>query len=145
MSQRLLLALLLGVAALSCSSERTADGESDPIPNRHVRPIVDEGGKTLLWANEDDDGNVQWFDMTAATIDPDRFQYGIGKDTIASVDDPQFVSPDDPLLAERGVSGKTRVLGVSLEGESRAYPVAVMNVHEVVNDRFGERAYAVLW
>ena len=79
------------------------------------------------------------------TIDPRRFQYGIGKDTIPSIDEPVFVPFDDARVAEADISLETRVLGVVLEGEARAYPVHVMDRHEVVNDRFGGSAYAVLW
>ena len=34
---------------------------------------------------------------------------------------------------------------VEIDGIARAYPVGVMSMHEVVNDRFGEKAYAVFW
>ena len=145
---RLFLIVSLTLASISCSpAEESVIAEIDPdvIPNQHDRPIVEENGRRLLWANEDDEGNVEWFDMTDSTLDPVRFQYGVGKDTIDSVDQPQFVAVDDPRLAERGVTRETEVLGVAIDGTARAYPVALMDMHEVVNDRFGERAYAVLW
>jgi hypothetical protein len=133
-----------------CSGHRGADEaelETDPdaIPDQHDRPIVEEDGRRLLWANEDEEGGVEWFDMTDSAIDPVRFQFGIGKDTIDSVDRPQFVPFDDPRLTERGVTRETEVLGVKIDGISRAYPVALMSLHEVINDRFGETAFAVLW
>jgi hypothetical protein len=133
-----------------CSGERGAgetDIETDPdaIPDQHDRPIVEEDGRRLLWASEDEQGDVEWFDMTDSAIDPVRFQFGIGKDTIDSVDRPQFVPFDDPRLTERGVTRETEVLGVEIDGIARAYPVALMDMHEVVNDRFGETAFAVLW
>ena len=37
------------------------------------------------------------------------------------------------------------MLGVAIDGIARAYPVNVMDLHEVVNDRFGDKSYAVLW
>ena len=43
------------------------------------------------------------------------------------------------------VPRETRVLGVEIDGIARAYPVSVMSRHEVVNDDFGGKAYAVLW
>jgi len=116
-----------------------------PDPDRHDRPIIDENGRRLLWAGEDAEGNVEWFDMTGSTVDPQRFQYGIGKDSIPSIDDPEFVAPDDPRLRARGITPKTPVLGVFLNKIARAYPVKVMDEHEVVNDDFGGQAFAVLW
>jgi hypothetical protein len=115
------------------------------IPDLHDRPIVDEEGRTLLWATQDAGGNVEWFDMTGATIDPRRFQFGIGRDSIMSIDAPEFVPVDDPRVAERGISLDTPVLGVQIEGIARAYPVRLMDLHEVVNDEFAGKAYAVLW
>jgi len=137
---RLVLPLLAVTALVAC-----ADEEPETIRNRHDKPIVEENGRRLLWAGEDDEGAIEWFDMTDSTIDPHRFQYGIGKDVIESIDRPEFVRADDPRLAERGVTHETEVLGVRIEGIARAYPVLVMSIHEVVNDRFGEAAYAVLW
>jgi hypothetical protein len=133
-----------------CNGRRAAPGdvaEIDPnaIPNQHEQPIVEEDGRRLLWASESDDGDIEWFDMTDSTVDPYRFQYGIGKDTIPSIDDPTFVAGDDPRLAERDITAETEVLGVVIDGIARAYPVKIMDGHEVVNDHFGDRAFAVLW
>lgn len=138
----------VAVVALSfgCApSQPPVEAVTEEIPDRHERPIVERDGKRLLWAGEDPDGTVHWFDVTDAEIDPTRFQYGIGRDTIAPIDDPIFVAPDDPRLAERGVTPNWSVLGVEIDGEARAYPVPVMSRHEVVNDRFGGEAFAVLW
>lgn len=115
------------------------------IPDRHERPIVQENGKTLLWAGEDEAGNVEWLDMTDGLVDPRRFQFGIGLDKITPVDEPVFVAANDPLLAERGVGPETRVLGIQLEGVARAYPVKVLDRHEIVNDDFEGEPYAVFW
>jgi hypothetical protein len=136
----------LALLSLAVATTTAVDAEEpEVVNNRHDRPIVEEDGRRLLWAGEDDEGSVEWFDMTGSTIDPQRFQFGIGKDVIASVDRPEFVPFDDPRLAERGISRETDVLGVEIDGIARAYPVSLMSMHEVVNDRFGDKAYAVLW
>ena len=114
---------------------------SPSVPYQHERPIVEDGGSTMLWAGEED----EWFEVTDARIDPELFQFGIGKDRIPSIDEPVFVSVGDPLFAERGLDLDTPVLGVVVDGEARAYPVALMDMHEVVNDQFGVDSYAVLW
>jgi hypothetical protein len=41
--------------------------------------------------------------------------------------------------------GPDRVIGVVNGGAARAYPVRLMNLHEVVNDRVGGEAVAVTW
>jgi len=78
-------------------------------------------------------------------VDPRRFQYGIGKDTIPSIDAPEFVAASDPRLAARGVTPESRVLGVVVDGTARAYPIDVLDLHEVVNDTVGGKPFAVLW
>ena len=142
----------------------TRDASDDALASEsfewapHERPLVMQDGRTLLWANGtlDEDGaptrgpdgeseDTVWFDMTDALIDPAAFSHGIGKDTIPSIEKPVFVAHDDPLLAERGVDLETEVLGVFLNGIARAYPRTIMSMHEVVNDEFGGKPYAVLW
>ena len=137
--------VLLLSAVVACTPTDPTGGAEEPDPDRHERPIVEENGRRLLWANEDDEGNVEWFDMTDSTIDPHRFQFGIGKDRIDSIDRPEFVEADDPLLPARGVTPATPVLGVFLNGIARAYPVKLMDDHEVINDEFDGEAFAVFW
>ena len=117
----------------------------NPFPDRHFREIVNQDGMALLWANENEEGETEYFDVTDAQIDPVTFQFGIGKDTIPSIDEPVFVSPTDPQLSERGVTEETQVLGVAMNGIARAYPVEIMDMHEVVNDEFSGESFAVMW
>jgi hypothetical protein len=37
------------------------------------------------------------------------------------------------------------ILGVEIDGEARAYSLNLLNSHEVVNDRIGERSFAAVW
>jgi hypothetical protein len=60
------------------------------------------------------------------------------RDAIPSVDDPSFV-------AEYGGDGDDEVIAVTIEGESRAYPVRYLHYHEIVNDRIGTTPIAVTW
>jgi hypothetical protein len=139
-------ALLIFIGLPSSRAQEDVEpAEPEPIPNLHERPIIEDNGRRLLWAGEDDEGNIEWFDMTGSAIDPHRFQFGIGKDRIDSIDQPEFVLASDPLLAARGVAAETMVLGVFLNDIARAYPVKLMDQHEVVNDDFDGEAFAILW
>jgi hypothetical protein len=60
------------------------------------------------------------------------------RDAIPSVDDPTF-GPD--YVGEDGDD----VLVLELDGEVRAYPVRILDFHEVVNDRVGTHRVAVTW
>lgn len=111
----------------------------------HNRQIIDHHGKTLLWASGRTRGDSKWFDVTGATIDPKKFQYGIGVDRIPSVDEPQFVFADDPRLAKLGITDSTAVIGYADGDEAKAYPISILDRHELVNDWFRGKPVTVGW
>ena len=43
------------------------------------------------------------------------------------------------------IQGPDRVVGVVIHGQARAYPLPMMNWHEICNDRLGGQAIAVIW
>jgi hypothetical protein len=113
----------------------------------HGRPLVEADGRTLLWAagNPRDEAAVEWFDLTDSPIDPAEFSHGIGKDRIASIDQPEFVPADDPRLAMFGINKNTQIIGYAVGDEAKAYSVQVLNRHELVNDWFGGKPVTVGW
>ncbi len=58
---------------------------------------------------------------------------GPPRDGIPSIDKPVFTSAGESNFGDR-----VQVLGVYYHGIAKAYPVAIMNWHEIVNDHFGE-------
>ncbi len=44
-----------------------------------------------------------------------------------------------------GIDQSVHVLGVEINGESRAYPIPFLSRHEIVNDTVGGRQIAVTW
>ncbi len=67
---------------------------------------------------------------------------GPSRDGIPAIDKPGFIdaSQADAILAPRD-----EVIGVEYRGEARAYPVAILNWHEVVNDHIAGQAVAVTY
>ncbi|MGK7368926.1 MAG: DUF3179 domain-containing (seleno)protein, partial [Candidatus Halalkalibacterium sp. M3_1C_030] len=59
---------------------------------------------------------------------------GPPKDGIPSIDDPEFVLPDE---AQSWLNYKEPVISVEYQGEARAYPLQILIWHEIVNDRIG--------
>jgi len=117
-----------------------------PESRTHSRPIVERDGHRFLWARGDSQTNdAEWFDVTDSAIDPEQFQYGIGKDTIASIDTPRFVAADDPRLRESGIGDETPVIGFVYDGDARAYPITILDEHELVNDTVGGKPVTVGW
>ena len=119
---------------------------ANPILKKSDKLLVKKDGKLLLWASgRPDSEESEWFDMTDSKINPLRFYHGIGKDRIPSIDGPVFVTRDDPQLASFHIDERTRVIGYATEGEAKAYPIRIMNHHEIVNDTFGDTHLTVAW
>ncbi len=116
-----------------------------------------ENGKTFLWAGGDRSGpKADWYDFTGSVIPPAQLQFGIGKDRIRSIDDPLFVTPDDPRLSKIPASpyrpeekaqknDDIMVIGLVEGGVARAYPTALLDHHELVNDRIAGKPVTVGW
>jgi len=55
---------------------------------------------------------------------------GPPRDGIPSLEDPGFVAADEAAF----LKDRDRVLGLALNGVTRAYPIRILNYHEIVND-----------
>jgi len=72
------------------------------------------------------------FEKRAVDLD-EIFSGGPPKDGIPSIDDPKFV----PIKEINDLAGTEPVIGVTINGETRAYPLRVLTWHEIVNDTLG--------
>lgn len=80
------------------------------------------------------------FDLTGALVPAEQIESGgPSKDGIPAIDRPKFVRSGDA----RFLQGDDRVLGVMRNGIAKAYPVRILNWHEIVNDTFGAEHIAV--
>ena len=66
----------------------------------------------------------------------------LGRDGIPAILDPIFANRAASLAQ---MDPAERVIGVSINGESRAYPLNLLSRHEIVNDTVGGKAIAVTW
>ena len=66
----------------------------------------------------------------------------LGFDAIPAILDPEFVSVEE---ADEWMGPDELVLGLSINGDSRAYSVPMLSSHEIVNDTVGGRKLAVTW
>lgn len=71
---------------------------------------------------------------------PSEFEQIIPRGQIASVDEPRFVPASEARLPP-----EAWVLGVSIDGQARAYSLNLLNRHEIVNDAIGEKSFAAVW
>lgn len=160
--RRLLAFAALAVLVAAPQSRGGGDGTYRGRLGENSPKVKREGGKTFVWAGNADGSrdpkseSAQWFDFTGAPLDPAKLQFGIGKDRIRSIDDPVYVSPDDPRLLEIRPSpyrpeerpksnDDIPVIGYVVSGEALAFPTALLDGHELVNDTVGGKPVTVGW
>ena len=86
-----------------------------------------------------DDGDIR----TLATEDDElEIVTLLGFDAIRAILEPEFV---DAAQADEWLDDDVPVIGVSINGDSRAYTVPMLSVHEIVNDVVGGEPIAVTW
>ncbi len=82
------------------------------------------------------------FDIADALVPIDEILWGgVGRDGIPSINQPKFVAASDANF----LSKKDRVLGVYRNGIAKAYPIRILDRHEVVNDYFGDEVVVVTY
>ncbi len=110
-----------------------------------LAPVVLRGGPL-----RGDGVNVESyrFDLSTCLVGAEHIvASGMRKDALRALVDPPVVSAEAAAGGGRGkylVAGD-RVIGVTLGGESRAYPLAVLNCHEVANDILGGVPIAITY
>ncbi len=89
------------------------------------------------WASAAD---LNGFDVSDALIPVSEiFHGGPPRDGIPAIDRPRFIT----IQHAENLLPDDRVLGLARNGIAKAYPIAIMNWHEIVNDHYGEQAVVV--
>ena len=63
----------------------------------------------------------------------------VGKNGIKAIDEPEFVG----AASADFITDEELVLGIYYKGKARAYPVKILNYHEVVNDQMEDFAFTI--
>ena len=109
-------------------------------------PAVQQFGRRLLTSSEQ---------IVVPAGDPDSRSASLGEgdvsldlvtllgfDAIPAILEPEFVTAAE---ADEQMNPDEQVLGVSINGESRAYSIPMLSRHEIVNDVVGGVPIAVTW
>lgn len=112
-------------------------------------PEGDDSGDT---GNDDrriiitDRTGKEW-DITHAVekygFDPGGFQFGLGPDAIKPITNPRMLCPGDDGYPEN--EDGSLIMGVELNGLTRAYSLAIMSRHEVALEQFAGTDVAVAY
>ena len=79
-----------------------------------------------------------------ADIDLTELEWGgVVPDGIPPLENPAHAPADDPLADY--LEDDERVIGVSINGEHRAYPLRIINAHELANDVLGGEPLSLTW
>ena len=79
--------------------------------------------------------------LFAADLRPDEIITVLPKDAILAILSPSFEKGSEVSW----LKGHEAVVGVTINGESRAYPVPILSRVEIVNDTVGKVPIAVTW
>lgn len=82
------------------------------------------------------------FDLSDALIDSNQIHAGgPPRDGIPAIDNPQFINASNAAH----VQASDRILGIQLDGVSKAYPIGILNWHEIVNDEINGSHFAITY
>ena len=110
-------------------------------------------GCTSLAPEQDSGQTVTAGPVTLSDVElpvpEEEFTHGASRDAIPAITDPAFgedwagISMTIPTdggtrPVEPRLDPEERVVGVTHDGQARAYPLRLLQFHEVVNDNFGE-------
>lgn len=116
--------------------------------SRVVTVLRSQGAKAI---GDGKDPSTYGFDLAHCLVAREQIVGGgISKDGLAALDRPALLSPaqvDSVNEARRGniLVSSDRVIGVIAGGQARAYPIRILNWHEVVNDTLAGRPVAVTY
>jgi hypothetical protein len=128
--------ILIGTAA--CTPNRLKKSLATPTSGPEQRPVL---------AAPTPDGRSLQPQLGNASIDPDEIVTLLPPDAIPAVlpDDVPDIMITAAEADAAGIDPSVRVLGVSINGEHRAYPIPFLSSHEIVNDEVGGELIAATW
>jgi hypothetical protein len=136
---RVLLILMI-IFILSCSERSTSTFSDDLALVETVDDTTGDGNKIYIVDRSD----KRW-DVSHAVnhygFDPEQFRHGLGPFSIKPLLDPQLISPGESDYP--GPNNISIVIGTTINGESRAYPLSTVVAFEIVDEQFDSIFVAV--
>ena len=115
-------AIVALVGAAACVSVATPTAPPEPTPTASPSPTLPAAEPSL------------------PDIDMGRLYQVLDLDEIVPIYDPVFETAGRTRLGDEQL-----VMGVALNGEAKAYPVAILEFREIVNDEVGGTPVLVTW
>ncbi len=95
---------------------------------------------SLVLADSTSTAKLNGFNLAGTLIPKSEIlSGGPPKDGIPAINRPKFITSEQAHFLD----DSDRVLGVVIDGIAKAYPVRILNWHEIVNDRLGDQSFVV--
>ncbi len=98
-----------------------------------------------------DGKTIESYDFDVSNLELDRTYIDtpmLHRDMVPVLDEPTYLTAEDVAALggrDKYLVSTDRVVGVDLNGESRAYPISILNVHEIIHDELGGVPIAVTY
>jgi len=87
-------------------------------------------------------GPSNGFDLSNSILPREEILHGgPPRDGIPALSDPKLITPEQADYLQLS----DRVVGIRLNGEARAYPIGILNWHEIVNDEIDGQRFAITY
>ena len=86
--------------------------------------------------------SLNGFDLSNSSLPSEQIiRGGPPRDGIPALTNPEFITAED----SNNLSPTDRVVGIVLNGQARAYPINILNWHEIVNDNIAGQRVAITY
>jgi len=131
--------IIIILSGLSCKDSTSPKQEQSETVKEEIGEGTEKGKIFIV------DRTGERWDITHAVkrykMPAEYFQFGLGRNVIQPILNPQMLHPGDSGYPDD--SAKRIILGTTIEGDSRAYPLEVLSKHEIANEEF-EGVYAAV-
>ncbi len=87
-------------------------------------------------------GSANGFDLSNSSLPTEQIlRGGPPRDGIPALSDPKLIAAGEADY----LKPMSRIVGITLKGQSRAYPIAILNWHEIVNDNIDGQQFAITY
>lgn len=145
-----------GVALAGCAGDNGDGGASPTDEQRTTTVHTTEGGATQTQQTQTAEETSGTSDASLLPLSEQTLHVGWerealrdnlvsggpGKDGIPSIDEPKFV---DAETADQTLGDASRVFGIVIDGDARAYPHRILVWHEIANDVVGGKPVSITY
>jgi hypothetical protein len=141
---RIIKFFLLGALCLPGCIEKEPEPKADP--RKPTFPLAiqtgrffEKNGVRYLWGGKNAD---QHFVVDNLVLKPEQFHFGVGREYFAALIKPEFIPAYE---ANAWLPDSARVLGLLTGETAKAYPLFLLEQHEVVNDVSADEPIVVVY